>query len=237
MSSEKKEKYTKDLRWMCHLGPDLIPSVLQRPAEWRYLFGQGGGAESHLRNHNVGANDVFLFFGWFRKTVFQKGKLMFDPHDKQGVHLIYGYMQVEYKITHKKNRDKVRTWMNYHPHLRLKAWNNERNAVYVGRKTLSWKEEKSGAGVFQYHPSLVLTDTTTQNNPGKTRTRWRAELFPEDLEITYHKPESHRIEYDEQGNKREYFRANDRGQEFIFEKSAKISDWMKTIVESMEILS
>ena len=237
MIKEKKKKFSNNLRWTCHLDPDLIQSVLQRPLEWRCLFGQGGNAESHLRNHNVGVNDIFLFFGWFRKTVLQNSRLIFDPHDKPGVHLIYGYMQVEYKISHDKNRDKVRAWMNYHPHLRLKAWNNERNAVYVGTKTLSWKENKSGAGMFCNHPSLVLTDTTVQNNPKKSRTHWRAELFPKDLEMTYHKPESHRTEYDEQGNKRKYFKSNSRGQEFIIAKPTKMIDWMKTIIESMETVS
>ena len=225
------------LRWACHFDPDLIPSVLKRPLEWRCLFGQGGGSETLLKKHNIGANDVFLFFGWFQKSILQKGKLVFDPNDKPGVHLIYGYMQVEYKISHNENRDKVRTWMSYHPHLNLKAWNNERNAIYVGRKTLSWKEKKPGAGVFRFHPSLVLTDTTSQNNPRKNRTHWRAELFPKDLEMEYHKPENHRTECDEQGNERKYFKAYARGQEFIISDSSKISEWVKSLIVLKEIIT
>ncbi len=234
---EEKKTFGKDLQWTCHLDPDLVSNVMSRPTDWRWLFGQGGAAESHLRNQKVGENDLFLFFGWFRKTILKNGKLMFDSMDKEGVHLIYGYFQVDYKISFTENRDKARSWMSYHSHMRLKAWNNERNAIYVGRKTLAWDEKKPGAANFQYHPDLVLTDTTTQNNPRRKKTYWRAEIFPKDVEITYHNKNSHKQEIDEEGNIRRFFKSADRGQEFVFEKSTKITNWVKNVIKTREIIS
>jgi len=232
---EGKKTFEKNLQWVCHLDPDLVTTALERQTEWRRLFGQGGAAESHLRNQKVGDNDIFLFFGWFRKTILKNGKLMFDPKDKTGVHLIYGYLQVDYKISYTENRGKVKSWMSYHPHLRAKAWNNERNAIYVGRKTLSWDEKKPGAANFQYQPDLVLTDTTNQNNPRKKKTYWRAELFPEEIAITYHNKNSHRKETDVQGNICKYFKSADRGQEFVFDESEKINEWMKEIIDAQKM--
>jgi len=226
---EGKKTYEKNLQWTCHLDPDLVSNVIVRPQEWRCLFGQGGAAETHLKNQNVGENDLFLFFGWFRKTVLQNGKLQFDSADKSGIHIIYGYLQVDYKISFFDNREKAKSWMSYHPHLRLNAWNNERNAVYVGRKTLSWDDKKPGATIFQYDPSLVLTDTTN-NNPKKLRTYWRAELFPEDMDITYHSKNSLKKETDEKGNISKYFKSADRGQEFVISNPTLIMDWVKSLI-------
>ncbi|MGC9778582.1 MAG: hypothetical protein HZR80_05015 [Candidatus Heimdallarchaeota archaeon] len=233
---EGKGKFAKNLKWTCHLDPDLVPSVMERQPEWRWLFGQGGAAESHLQNQYVRENDLFLFFGWFRKAIIKNGKLLFDPKDKAGVHLIYGYFQVDYKISFSENREKVKSWMNYHPHLRLQAWNNDRNAVYVGKKTLTWDETKPGAGVFQFHPDLVLTDTTTQNNSRRKKTYWRAKLFPKDVQITYHNKNSHKSETDELGNTRKYFKAADKGQEFVFEESVKITEWVEELIDGCKII-
>jgi len=49
-----------------HLDPDLDATSRSRAADWRPAFGQAGAALSHLRNHEVGVGDLFLFFGWFR---------------------------------------------------------------------------------------------------------------------------------------------------------------------------
>jgi len=229
---ENGEPYKKNLQWTCHFDPDIVPTVLVRSPEWQSLFGQGSGAATHLINNGVGENDLFLFFGWFKKTKLQDGKLIFDPNDKEGVHLIYGYLQVDYRISFTENRDKAKSWMSYHTHLRLKAWNNNKNAIYVGRKILTWDNQKPGAAVFQYHPSSVLTDTTIQNNPWKKRTLWRTELFPKDVKITYHKEKNYETKKDALGNISKFFRSNCRGQEFVFDESEKITEWAKKIIKA-----
>ena len=54
---------------ICHLDPDIRPDLRITPAEnWFPAFGQVHSAQGVLRNTNVEIGDVFLFFGWFRKT-------------------------------------------------------------------------------------------------------------------------------------------------------------------------
>jgi len=221
------ETYKKEQDWICHFDPDLESSTLARSTNWRGLFGQADKAELHLRNNQLGKDDLFLFFGWFRKTILKDNQLIYDPLNKEDMHIIYGYLQVDYKLT-KNDSEKVQSWMNYHPHFRYELWNEEHNSVYVARKNLSWNNNKPGAGTFQFSSELILTDLTN-NNPKGLRTHWRYDLFPMNLYISYHKPKSHCIEINDQGNKIKYFQAATRGQEFVITDSSKIIGWVKSL--------
>lgn len=58
---------------LAHLDPDLRRDALPtRPNGWRPAFGQSGAAAGHLFNQEVGIGDLFMFFGWFRKTIAEK---------------------------------------------------------------------------------------------------------------------------------------------------------------------
>ncbi len=59
----------------CHLDPDIRD--LKIVNDWAPLFGQEGGAQTHLVNNNVCEGDIFLFFGWFKQTELKQGKLFF----------------------------------------------------------------------------------------------------------------------------------------------------------------
>ena len=229
------EFFSKECDWTCHFDPDLIPSVLQRHKDWCSLFGQASGSERHLQKNNIKEGDLFLFFGWFRRTHLIDGNLKFDLSDKQGVHLIYGYMQIDYKFSKSINEEKAKSWMNYHPHFRNGLWNDEFNAVYAGRKTLSWDENEPGSGVFYFNPELVLTDLTSKNNPKRNRSIWRHELFPKNLEITYHNPKKW-VEIETENGYRKYFQSTGRGQEFIISDSLKIFDWVESIIHKSKII-
>ena len=61
-----------------HLDPDLQEQARPRAPGWLPLFGQVDAAQSHLENCGVGVGDLFLFFGWFRRTIRVDGHLMFD---------------------------------------------------------------------------------------------------------------------------------------------------------------
>jgi hypothetical protein len=63
----------------CHLDPDIYKKAIDRETNWKPCFGQAGGSQGHLRNQDVREDDLFLYFGWFRKTVNNDGKLIFDP--------------------------------------------------------------------------------------------------------------------------------------------------------------
>jgi hypothetical protein len=63
---------------LAHLDPDLcFQSLATRPAGWRAAFGQSSAAQGHLKNQEVGEGDLFLFFGWFKRTEGSGDKLKF----------------------------------------------------------------------------------------------------------------------------------------------------------------
>lgn len=92
-----------DSNWcheLAHLDPDLRYESLardKRPRGWRPAFGQIAAAASHLNNQHVDKGDLFLFFGWFRRTRTTGGKLEFDSKDS-GRHIIYGWLEVGEKV-------------------------------------------------------------------------------------------------------------------------------------------
>ena len=55
-------------RARCHLDPDLHVVAMDHDGAWQAAFGQVGAAQRHLEHEAVGAGDLFLFFGWFRKV-------------------------------------------------------------------------------------------------------------------------------------------------------------------------
>ena len=78
---------------MCHLDPDLRKDVRDRLPGWKPAFGQSGIALAHLNNMGVSEGDLFLFFGWFKETEMNQGKLIYRRKAKD-LHVIYGYMQI-----------------------------------------------------------------------------------------------------------------------------------------------
>lgn len=131
-----------------HLDPDLRRSTLkERDEGWRPLFGQGGASQSHLHSNKVGIGDLFLFFGWFRKTKRENGKIIFDSfNDPVGKHLIFGYLQIGQILS---PGDYPEKWMEYHPHAPwIRNLSIKRNAIYVANQYLSFRPELKGGGNF-----------------------------------------------------------------------------------------
>ncbi|KKM76059.1 hypothetical protein LCGC14_1383930, partial [marine sediment metagenome] len=181
----KGKKYPKSEPWYCHLDPDLIREVLPRQQGWRPLFGQVKGAQKELENQKVGINDLFLFFGWFRKTIIEKGMLKYDRSDKQGKHIIFGYLQIDDILTI-KDKMKIQSWMKPHPHLGKKLWDTINNTLYVAKPTLSWDSNYAGAGTFKFHENLALTETNQRVNPKNHKSIWKYSLFPKGTVISRH---------------------------------------------------
>lgn len=76
-----------------HLDPDLDRSVDSRLPGWRPALGQTGSAQSHLRDNEIGAGDLFLFFGWFREIENYVGTWRYvrnAPH----LHVMFGWIEV-----------------------------------------------------------------------------------------------------------------------------------------------
>jgi len=153
---------------LAHLDPDLDSNSLEREAGWRPLFGQSGSAQSHLEKMGVGEGDLFLFYGWFRRTDLRSGELSYVPGSPD-VHVLFGWLQVE-RVVSAADVDALPAWARYHPHAKREA-HPSKDVIYVSADQATVHGRAigvCGAGVFgDFRPSLQLTE------PGQTRSVWK----------------------------------------------------------------
>ena len=199
-----KEKYT------CHLDPDIYKEALPRANNWKGLFGQMGSAQGHLRNNNVGVGDIFLFFGWFRKTEIKNKKLQYKEGSPD-LHIIYGFLEVAKMYLNNQLPERIK----YHPH--ADNFNDKNNCIYESADNLSFNNNIQGFGTFKYDKMCVLT------KKGETKSRWNLPKHFKDVDITYHSKDSW---------KDNYFQSASKGQEFIIDANEKIINWTKNIIFS-----
>lgn len=208
ISELKNKRYSNK---KCHLDPDIRKDIIARSDKWKPAFGQENASLTHLFNQGVGINDLFLFFGWFRKVEEVNGKYQYvkGSSDK---HIIYGYLQVG-KILRFPTKEQY-SWLDSHPHLDRNSTNN---AIFVAKETLSWNENLNGADCLKYKPELVLT------KDGFSRSRWNLPDFFKDAEISYHSKKSWR---------ENYFQSASKGQEFVINSGQKnkIENWAKDLI-------
>jgi len=132
-------------RWAdvgAHLDPDLRATAVPRAPGWRPLFGQTGSAQGHLERRGVGAGDLFLFFGWFRRTRWQRGRLAYAP-DAPGVHLIFGWLEVGEVWRLGRGRGALPEYARSHPH--AAADYGPSNTIYAAAEGA---RARFGAGAF-----------------------------------------------------------------------------------------
>ena len=196
----------------CHHDPDIRWGIFDAPAEWKAVFGQDSGSLTHLKNQNVGIDDLFLFYGWFRRTEYIDGKLRYVPNEPD-LHIIYGYLQVGAILENKEDIKKY----SWHPH----ADYGDKNCMYVARDTLSWNSNP-GYGVFSYIKRFVLTKDSM------SRSCWNLPAFFEKLKITGAGTNAWKT--DPQGNR--YCQiANTPGQEFVIEENNEVTAWAKSLID------
>ena len=182
---------------------------------WRPSLGQTGAAQSHLSSLGIGIGDVFLFFGWFRKTIISQGEIVFDNDDKNGKHILFGYLQVG-EIIHPNVTAPPYAWLSQHPHLADGYIGKASNTLYIARESLSFAKDLAGSGRFRYSPKLVLS------KDGETKSKWALPDIFKDTDISYHTKESW---------KDGYFQSTHRGQEFVLTASNEIKHWVQGIIE------
>ena len=142
----------------CHLDPDIYKYILnERKEGWRGVFGQVSGAQTHLEKQGVKEGDLFLFFGWFRNTVTSDNKYVYDKADKEGRHVLFGYLQIG-EIVHKPEMQAgLYSWLDNHPHLKDVYINSHKNTLYLAAEHLSLAPSLPGYGIFRFSDELVLT--------------------------------------------------------------------------------
>ena len=146
-----------------HLDPDLVPEARPRDQNWKCVFGQCEGQQTHLRNSGVCEGDLFLFFGTFDHTTLVNGRLTFTG---KPFHAVFGYMQIGQIVT--VNSSTSLPWCAEHPHLANRARKN--NTLYIGADRLAGTD-RPGAGVVRYAQKRMLSA-----EPGRV-SRWRLPGF------------------------------------------------------------
>jgi hypothetical protein len=211
-----KEWHELNKKTKCHLDPDIYPKIVKRRVGWKPCFGQDSQAQSHLSNLGVKKDDLFLFFGWFKKTILKNGILKFTEKASDQ-HITFGYFQIGDIKPVNKNTN-IPNWMENHPHAnndKLKEKIN--NTIYVSNDHLSWDKRKPGAGVFKFNEKLILT------KEGCSRSKWELPNFFKNINISYHSKKSWKPE--------DYFKSADIGQEFVIEDSVEVENWAKQLIE------
>jgi len=136
-----------------HLDPDLRRESIPRKPGWLPMFGQEGPAQKHLENENVCFGDIFLFFGWFRQTKWDKetDTLIYLPKSPK-MHVIFGWLQVD-RIWKPSRMTHVPSWAQKHPHIEHAHVHDKRsNTVYVAPPWLhlpGLRKKMRGGGVFR----------------------------------------------------------------------------------------
>lgn len=189
----------------CHLDPDIRIDAISRDTKWNGLFGQSGGAQTHLENEKVKDGDIFLFFGWFKQTEMTEKGLRY-VRGAPDLHVIYGYLQIAKKYT---TLTSLEDSVKYHPHAEFDEVNN---CIYEASKHLSFDKSKLGYGTFDFKKSLVLT------KEGESRSKWELPQIFKNVTISHHNDNSF---------KNGYFQSAMIGQEFVVEDNEDITNWMK----------
>lgn len=211
-----------------HLDPDLRKETIERAPDWRPLFGQISSAQGHLRNHDIGQGDLFLFFGLFRPAEFSVGRWQFISDEKPR-HCLWGWLQISDVMAVDSIDKKQLPWATYHPHFHCQP--NPSNTLYIAAEQLALNGQITGiagAGTFdrmsEHH---VLTDKA-----GAAITSWRLPrwIYPEEgkTPLSYHNnPE--RWRRDEQYC---YLNAVARGQEFVLDAAdyPEAIEWIESLL-------
>ncbi|MEO6804042.1 MAG: hypothetical protein ABI197_12450 [Granulicella sp.] len=199
-----------------HLDPDVRPELRRPEAKsCTSLFGQSGTAESHLRNHQIGKNDLFLFFGWFRR--FNKSGDWYLPEGPDQ-HMIWSWFQVEKKYLLEETHSNELQWAAHHPHIaRMNGFAVGKDTLYVANEALSFVNDLPGAGTFRRSDARCLTALSCGRSP--RRSDWCLPGFFRTVGLTYN--DNFFKEPCLAEPQKVHLTAAGRGQEFVFPRDKK----------------
>ncbi|MXO87005.1 hypothetical protein GRI38_13305 [Altererythrobacter aurantiacus] len=139
---------------LCHHDPMFLPGD-------RCVFGQCGGAQTHLDRNGVTIGDVFLFFGWFRSE------------EEGDHHRIFGYLRIEEIVRLADCGEAKRQEFAElgHPHAFGFHHPNRSDTLYAG----------TGVAASEASGRLRLS------REGMTRTHWRVPEWLGKVGLSYHR--------------------------------------------------
>ncbi len=191
-----------------YVSPDIRDPVWSTLDEQPGLVGAGGAQEGHLRKQGVDKDDIFLFFGLFRRVEEVSGRWQFVPRAPEQ-HVLFGWLQVG--AIHREDGE---GWQG--------GWYVAGDALLIPGHTTT----RRGYGVFdRLDERLVLSE------PSADPSRWRLPhwFYPEPprAPLTYHpRPLWHRDE------RYAYVQRRGPGQEFVLDLRhyPEALDWVSRIV-------
>lgn len=203
----------------CHLDPDIYKNIIKRDAGWNPLFGPYFRAYTHLREHDITINDIFLFFGSFREVEIVNNSFKFKKGSPVR-HIIFGYFQIGKIIEEEKD---IELWMRYHSHVPPNRQINQNNVVFIASEKLSFDEKLPGASPLQcLSEDTILTQKTGDSYLSKSKWYFTKNTFGKKINISYHKPKSWNANY---------FQSANIGQEFVLEETSKVTNWAENIIK------
>jgi hypothetical protein len=214
--------------------PDLDELSLPRQPNWKGLFGQGHRpAFTHLnQTHDVGVQDVFLFYGSFRQVDMTPEGYKYR-RGSPVLHVFFGWLQVASQVS-PVHANMNMPWAYYYPHcMRPEDRDSLLRFIYVSDKLNlpGMARELPGAGIFRtYHHELRLT------LDGQTKGIWR-------LPGWMHPDSGCRLSCNERRDRWSYLpdgharlESADIGQEFVLtipdQLGAQADAWLKTMIEA-----
>ncbi|MDD5463257.1 MAG: hypothetical protein PHG00_16820 [Methylococcales bacterium] len=192
----------------CHHDPMVIKETD------RFSLGQTGRTESHLRNQEISSDDIFIFYGWFKRIALVDGHWMYD-HNERDIHLIWSWMTVD-EVIKLDSSDQVYSALkkfpelHVHPHL-APGWSSIPNSIYLSKKH----------SLPRFSEIRCLTDMKSYDG----RSRWRLPVcFNQPQAFTYLKsfsPENNDVIMSYRGY----------GQEFVLDldKVSSVGDRQKIL--------
>ena len=138
-----------------HLDPDLDEKSIPRKKGWRAMYGQSRSPLGHLNKHKIGAEDLFLFFGWFKETEQSNGAFYYKENTPD-IHLFFGWLQVgEVLDAEGKSFDSLEKeypWGHSHPHFGKKNGLGH-GKIFLAKEFLQLEglpvTSLPGAGIFR----------------------------------------------------------------------------------------
>jgi hypothetical protein len=131
----------------CHVDPDIRTNIRDSIVKgWKPAFGQIDAAQGYLHNAGVKKDDLFLFFGLFRRVELKDSKYKYvrkrtkDFYLGSKMQIVFGYLQIGEIIT---NPDMIKKF-SWHPHADESRLYKDANALYIPRETLSLDDKLPG---------------------------------------------------------------------------------------------
>jgi hypothetical protein len=215
-----------------HLDPDIGRAPYNRLPGWRPSLGQTGAAQTHLHGQGVGAGDVFIFFGWFRKVEMHQGTWRYIP-GAPNLHVMFGWLEVGAIMPVGRNRNTALAalpWIADHPHVaNPAAYGDQNNTLYVAPELSSFRPDANhGGGRFtHFADALKLTAT------GESRSIWSLPKWFQPAgrpALSYHDSEKRWQVRDD------HVRLNSvgRGQEFVIDGNhyPELEEWASSIIRN-----